>query len=364
MERKNTSQPDTAFEKQMEPARPARKSQEEAHEANQHAPRAGVLARLKPFWRGEYAIAPQAARLVLVIYALLLLSRLIDRAFLSREGAYLSTVLLQLLIFPLPAYLYIRLRGQGFSKSLRLRRFPLSHLFLLISAVLVLIAGCTLLAMLCGMMRVQTSFTLYDTFASSNDGSAGATVRLILTYALLPAFCEELIFRGILCAEYEEQGILYATLISSLFFAFLHFDLTALPVYLLAGGLLAVVLYVTRSVVAVMLVHAGYNLFGVLAQAGLSGYYRSTGNVGLLVVILISLFLLAAALFCGEVARILRHRAETNLMAHPDEISTPGLSRLSLRAFFPALGKAFLCPEGIAAVLLWLVGVILNLVKG
>ena len=56
--------------------------------------------RLKPFLRGEYAVAPRAARLVLVIYALLLLSRLIDRAFLSREGEYLSTVLLQLLIFP------------------------------------------------------------------------------------------------------------------------------------------------------------------------------------------------------------------------------------------------------------------------
>ena len=61
--------------------------------------------RLKPFLRGEYAVAPRAARLVLVIYALLLLSRLIDRAFLSREGEYLSTVLLQLLIFPIPAYL-------------------------------------------------------------------------------------------------------------------------------------------------------------------------------------------------------------------------------------------------------------------
>ena len=249
-----------------------------------------------------------------MIYALLLLSRLIDRAFLSREGEYLSTVLLQLLIFPIPAYLYIRLRGKQFVPALRLRRVSLSHILIILSAILLLAAGCTLLAMVCGMLNAQTSFTLYDTFSSANDGTAGATVRLILTYGVLPAFCEELVFRGILCAEYEENGILYAMAVSSLFFAFLHFDLTALPVYLFAGMLLSLVLYMTRSSVAAMLVHLGYNLFGVLAQAGLSGYCRSTGNLGLLVVLLIALLLLSAAVFCGESARVLRRRARLRLI--------------------------------------------------
>lgn len=313
--------------------------------------------------RGRYAISPRAARLVLVIYALLLLSRLIDSAFLSREGEYLSTVLLQLLIFPIPAYLYIRLRGRDFVPSLRLKRVSLSHLLLILSGILFLIAGCTLLAMLCGMLNSQTSFTLYDTFSSVSDGSAGAVLRLCLTYGLLPAFCEELVFRGILCAEYEENGILYAMTVSSLFFAFLHFDLTALPVYLLAGATLALVLYMTRSTVAAMLVHLGYNLFGVLAQAGLSGYCRSTGNLGLLVVVLLALLLLSAALFCGESARILRRRARLRLTDDPEDQQTPGLSRLSLREFFPAVGRAFFCPEGLAALALWITGVVLNLVK-
>ncbi len=323
----------------------------------------GRQFRFRQFLRGEYAVAPRAARLVLVIYALLLLSRLIDRAFLSREGEYLSTVLLQLLIFPIPAYVYIRLRGRAFVPALRLRRVSLSHILIILSAILFLIAGCTLLAMVCGMLNAQTSFTLYDTFSSSNDGTAGATLRLILTYGVLPAFCEELVFRGILCAEYEENGILYAMAVSSLFFAFLHFDLTALPVYLFAGLLLALVLYMTRSAVAAMLVHLGYNLFGVLAQAGLSGYCRSTGNLGLLVVLLIALLLLSAAVFCGESARILRRRARLRLTDAPDAQQTPGLSALSAREFLPALGRAFFCPEAMLAAVLWAVGVVINLVR-
>lgn len=317
----------------------------------------------RAFLRGEYAVSNRAAWLVFIIYALLLLSRLIDAAFLTRENQYLSTILLQFMIFPLPAYLYIRLQPKGYAKRLRLTGFRLSHLLLLLSSVLMLISGCTLLGLLCGMMNSQASFTLYDTFASLHDGSAEASIRLTLAYGILPAFCEELVFRGILCAEFEKHGIVYASLISALFFAFLHFDLTALPVYLFAGLLLCAVMYITRSTVAAMVVHLGYNLFGIFLQAGLSGYCRSTGSVGLLAVLLIALLLLASAVFCGEVAHILRRRAKRYVLDDPENISTPGLNRLSLRAWLPALRDAFASPAAVAAVLLWLLGVILHLVR-
>ena len=325
------------------------------------------LDRLSPkqrdFWTGKYAVSNSATVLVLVIYALLLLSRLIDAAFLSRESQYLSIILLQLMIFPIPAYLYVRLRRVDHVKALRLGKIKLSHLFLLLSGSLVLITGCTLLAMLCGMMSAQPSFTLYDTFASANDGTVGATVRLVLAYGILPAFCEELVFRGILCTEHEKHGILYAAAVSSLFFAFLHFDLTALPVYLFAGTLLSLVMYVTRSSIAAMVVHLCYNLFGIFVQAGLSGYCKSTGSIGLLVVLLIALLLLSAAFFCGEMSRILRHRARADLLDSPEEISTPGLNRIPLRKWPAMLLSAFASPAGIAAVALWLFGVVVNLVR-
>ena len=357
----------------MEEADPARGAEplEDTEPAEDTVPAEKVK---KPLWsrftpkqqdflRGKFAVSNAATILVLVIYALLLLSRLIDSAFLSRESEYLSIILLQLMIFPIPAYLYIRLKPREFVKSLRLGSLRLSHLFLLLSASLVLICGCTLLGMLCGMMSAQPSFTLYDTFASVNDGSVGATIRLVLAYGLLPAFCEELVFRGIICAEHEKHGILYASAVSALFFAFLHFDLTALPVYLFAGMLLSLVMYVTRSAIAAMTVHLCYNLFGIFVQAGLSGYCQSTGSVGLLVVLLIAVLILSAAFFCGEVARILRRRARTDLLDDPDAVSTPGLNRLPAKKWPRALLSAFASPAGIAAVALWLLGVVMNLLR-
>ena len=356
----------------MEEADPARGAEpfEDTEHAEDTVPAEKVKkplwARFTPkqqdFLRGKFAVSNAATILVLVIYALLLLSRLIDSAFLSRESEYLSIILLQLMIFPIPAYLYIRLKPREFVKSLRLGSLRLSHLFLLLSASLALICGCTLLGMLCGMMSAQPSFTLYDTFASVNDGSVGATIRLVLAYGLLPAFCEELVFRGIICAEHEKHGILYASAVSALFFAFLHFDLTALPVYLFAGMLLSLVMYVTRSAIAAMTVHLCYNLFGIFVQAGLSGYCQSTGSVGLLVVLLIAVLILSAAFFCGEVARILRRRAKADLLDSPDAISTPGLNRLPARQWPRALVAAFASPAGVVALALWILGVVLNLV--
>ncbi len=122
-------------------------------------------------------------------------------------------------------------------------------------------------------------------------------------------------------------------------------------------------MYVTRSVIASMVVHLGYNLFGIFVQAGLSGYCRSTGSIGLLVVLLIALLLLSAAFFCGEVARILRRRARTDLLDDPGAVSTPGLNRLPAKFWPRALLGAFASPAGVAAVLMWLFGVIVNLVR-
>jgi hypothetical protein len=112
-----------------------------------------------------------------------------------------------------------------------------------------------------------------------------------------------------------------------------------------------------------MIVHLCYNLFGIFVQAGLSGYCRGTGSIGLLVILLIALLLLSAAFLCGEVSRILRHRARVDLLDNPGDISTPGLNKLPPRQWPRALLCAFASPAGIGAIALWLVGVVLNLVR-
>lgn len=325
---------------------------------------------LRRFMRGERAVSRRAPMLILGIFILLLLSRLMyiflpDIA--KSGGNYLTATLLQLVIFPVPIYLYFRLRTPDEAKTLQrrvsVRNARLSYLFLIVSAIMILVSGCTLLAMLCGMMKSQESFTLYGTFRSSYDGTASSAVRLILAYGILPAVCEEIVFRGIVCSEYERYGILYASTVSALFFALVHFDIFAFPVYFFSGLVLAFVMYATRSVVCSIAVHLGYNLFGIFAQAGISGYCNSTGSVGLLVIVAIAVLLLGSAFFCGEIARILRGRAKPSLLDDPSVISTPGINNLKgARNWWRAISDAFACPTAVLCVAVWVAAVVINIV--
>lgn len=253
--------------------------------------------------------------LVLVIYLLLLGSRLIDTLLIDRGNTYLIVVLLQLLIFMVPALLYIRLQKISFRRDLRLHAIRLDHFFLLISAMVLLITGGLLLGMLTGgLSSSYGGYMLYDTFRSHADGTVTGVIYLILAYAALPAVCEELVFRGILCKTFEKKsGVLCAAVISALFFALLHFNFAQLPVYFYAGLMLCLVMYITRSLLGSLLVHFIYNLYCVFWQSGFAGFYRTADSLGLLVTILLCAFLLAALLFCFEASRIYRGWAKANL---------------------------------------------------
>ena len=328
---------------------------------------AGNRDYIKDFLQWFSGVELKVSIIIPMTFVLLLIFKLIDSLIINKTLENILIIPFQAVIFLLPALLFARIRAPKdptrYLLSLRVRPPRAYQIPLMLSSLALIICGTMLTSLFfAGTDSMESGFSLYSTFVS-RVGGFFSSLFLIVAYCIVPAFCEELVFRGILCAEHEKHGILYAAAVSSVFFAFLHFDLTALPVYLFAGTLLAVVTYVTRSAIAAMVVHLCYNLFGIFVQAGLSGYCRSTGSIGLLVVLLVALLLLSSAFFCGEVARVLRRRAHADLLDDPEEISTPGLNRIPLRRWPRALLTAFASPAGVAAVVLWLFGVVVNLVR-
>lgn len=245
--------------------------------------------------------------LVLATYLLLLLSKLVDIALINRENRYYSVVILQMMIFLLPAAIWCVFSGEKYITGLRLRPIRANSLLLIASAAILMSAGGILISVLFGGLdSLSENFSLYDTFVSSDDGTVSGTVALILAYAVLPAICEEFVFRGILCREYERGGVLRAIVFSSLFFALLHFNLVNLPVYLFSGAILALTLYATRSLFGAMLAHFLYNIFGIFGQPYINNLYQITGSTSFFLFLVAVCFLVSAALFCGEAARLYR----------------------------------------------------------
>ena len=293
------------------------------------------------FWRDRHFWIDNAhCLLVLSTYVLLLLSRFLDTALLSRENEYLSVVLLQVMIFLIPGLVYCRLRGSSFTERLRLRMPHPSHLLLLVSALLALITGGLLIsAYTGGIGTLDEGFTLYDTFSAGGGTGASEVLYLLLAYAVLPAVCEEFVYRGVLCATLEPRGLLPTILYSALSFGMLHFEIRHLPVYIFAGALLCAVLYCTRSLVATTLIHLLYNAFGLFGQPALTRFYRYAGSTALFTFLLTFAFLLAAVIFCGEASRIYRAYGRTGEDA-PYRVTLPRdeLPARILHTLFPPVG--------------------------
>ncbi len=286
--------------------------------------------------------------LVLGVFLLLLLSRLVDTAIRGREQEYLSIILLQLLIFLLPALLYSKLMGSEFTAKLPLRMPKPSQLILLLAALLLMISGCLLISIHTGGIAGNTrNFSLYETFIADNASSAGIVLYQLLAFAALPALCEEMVFRGVLATSLQARGTISSIAFTSLYFGMLHFDFAQLPVYLFAGVLLSVVVRVTRSLPAAILVHFLYNVFGLFGQSVLARFYSYSGNDDMFRFILTALALIGAAIFCGEAGRIYARYAKQSL-------PPPDLTEPPLRALPGVLARTIFPVPGILCILVYL----------
>lgn len=273
----------------------------------------GLFPYLRSLGKKTFVLHPTV--LVLATFLLLLCSKLIDLTLINRENEYYSVVVLQMMIFLLPGAVWCKFSGEKYVSKLRITLFKPSALLLIVSAALLMASGGMLLRVLFGGIgSLSQSFSLYDTFISKDNGTVVNTIYLIMAYAALPAICEEFVYRGILCHEYERGGVLRAVLLSSLFFALLHFNLQNFPTYLFSGIILALTLYATRSLLGAILAHFLYNIFGLFGQPYMNNLYQITGSPKLFIFLIALVLLVSSAIFCGEAARLYRrylYRAES-----------------------------------------------------
>ena len=266
--------------------------------------------------------ANTAPLLVLAVFLLLYSSRLIDTALLTRENEYVAVIVLQLVIFLMPAAFYIRALGLDFTRF-RISIFGPGHLLLLISGLIALTSGTILIdSYTLGDSAFAANYDLWGVFISKNEGTTQSSLYLILAYAALPALCEEFVFRGLLISEYEKRSSTAAVLLSSIFFALLHFDIERFPTYFFAGLMLALTLYASRSLLAVMVLHFCHNMIGIFGRP----YMQTLAELGgdeLFMTLLTAVFLLSLGIFTADAARLYKNYARFDLSSDYRTIDPP-----------------------------------------
>ena len=249
-----------------------------------------------------------APTLAAVIFLLLLGSGFIDPALFGDTNPYLSVIILELLIFALPALCFCRLRGEGYSRAIRFRLFEPGCLpFILLAAAALMLVSCAIKLGIYALFDYSLEITdIYESYAP--DAGYGENVMFsALAFAVFPAITEELVFRGIMLAEYEDCGIPAAVVYSSLLFTMLHFDLKLFPVYFVSGVILAITAYACRSILAAMAVHALNNVFSLFFEDYIWNSILQPRNIVVFAFIVISLSLLALSLMFGEAGRLYKN---------------------------------------------------------
>lgn len=88
----------------------------------------------------------------------------------------------------------------------------------------------------------------------------------IIYVAVLPAICEEFLFRGVVLSAFEEEGTRRAMFASSLLFMLVHGTIAGAPTQFILGCILAYLVIWTDSIYAGLIYHTVHNAAAVLLQ--------------------------------------------------------------------------------------------------
>ena len=278
--------------------------------------------------------------LILVIFLIILAANFLPEDSIGIDSnPYLAVVIIQLLTYAVPALFYSRIRGKELAPGLRLRVFKPSQILFLVQSAVFLLSGTVLISMM--MYKLSpiafeaSAVTEYAAFAMNRRFLDG--VYLVVAFAILPAITEEFVFRGIVLGEYQKKGLVLAAMVSSVMFGMSHFSLVRFPVYFFSGLVLACVAYVTRSVLASMVIHAVNNAFVLLCeQYIMNAVDKQNISLTLLVIILGAFVLLSGMLMCFEANNIYRKYAHNNVESdHVPTDKTGALTRFAQVFFSP-----------------------------
>lgn len=166
----------------------------------------------------------------------------------------INLLLSQILFFVVPPILLARARGYDIKKTFRLKapRLTEAALMLVMSPVMV-IAGIS--AGYIGLLSVKGIFGRVYLDNSINSLAGNTLLVTLLLMAVLPAICEEFLFRGMIQRGMEKLGMGWSIFLSGILFGLFHFDFQRLAAQALIGFLSAYVVYRTDSIFNGMILH-------------------------------------------------------------------------------------------------------------
>ena len=226
--------------------------------------------------------------------------------------AFLSTTIIQLLVYLIPLAFYCKGRGIDLVSGMKMRGFSVKKIPFIVVMMLIFLAGSCILRYF-GLFyfdsaMVDTPRAVYFEMA---DGNRFLTV---LCTILLPAILEEVVFRGIILDEYRSYGSVWAVILSALLFAMLHLSWGNFIYYFYMGVVFSVIAIAADSLVPTVAIHIFVNFSYFYIRPSVVDYLRQAGKSPLLP------YLLLFVLMFARLEDIYRTRAYDEMLQSRKEL--------------------------------------------
>jgi|GEM_PF-613207 len=296
--------------------------------------------------------------LICIVMILFILAQiLLKTPSLNKQNPYIAVVVVQFLVFILPCAFMSSFVNHKMDSGLsyyNLRLFSPRLLGFIFSALAVMLFGSMVIKYLGYLIfgAVGDSTVVYE-----HDN----LFALIAATVLVPAVTEEILFRGVVFTEYEKRGVgpLGAILGSAVLFAFIHFDMGDFASYLFAGIVLAVVIHVTRSLIAPIIIHLLNNTICLFTDTFLKRVSKESISTFFVFFLLTVIFLVSLFLFIENLEWICSNKADKRSGEETPSTETQNYRLIPHNTGVKTiLSSVFLTPAFIIVIILYIVNMI------
>lgn len=181
--------------------------------------------------------------------------------FLSRKGidifmgSQTVTVILSQAVFILPTLIYL-LFFEKSAKNLRFNKINFSTALLCVVLYICLTPVLNFLNYLSMLYSDNRIASVMGDITQEVPFAAG-----ILCIAIIPAFCEELTYRGVFYGTYRQGSSIGAVILSGLTFGMMHGNLNQFTYAMVLGMCFALIVEATDSIWSTMIIHCLVNAF-------------------------------------------------------------------------------------------------------
>lgn len=184
----------------------------------------------------------------------------------STTNIFVAAGVIQLTVLALPCMIYYLIKGRKLDQPMYIVSRNGPQILFLLFAALFFVSGTLFIKFLyhLGGNEVTSLVNFYDSVSGTAEGTRH--IEIILAFIVIPAFCEEIFFRGIVLSEYRGYGTANAVIISALCFSMLHFSVENFAIYLFTGLLFGFVTAVSRSIIPSIALHLLSNTLNIYAS--------------------------------------------------------------------------------------------------